>query len=105
MIITIRSGIDLERFGAGIANYQNSSIHFSHKKEREEMIENIFIIKKHTIIYTYIQEIIEEIILIADEMKMINQVELVRYDSPEKVIHYSGKELYRALIVFGVSVI
>ena len=108
MIITIRSGNDLDPFGGGIERYGNSTINTIHKTERTRMINNLLIIGKWGTCYTYIQEIIEEIVIIANEMGLLDQIELERYDKGDptnKIVHYSGQELYNAIIKFDMSVI
>lgn len=104
MIITIRAGVDLNPFGS----VELSCINIIHKTERTRMIKSILIIGKWTVLNTYINEIVEEIVIIADEMGLLNEIQLERYDKADlgtKIIYFSGVELYDAVIKFGFSVV
>lgn len=112
MIITIRTGEALLIPTSTNVLYDCHVLNLVPKKERERIIRWDLEYGKGVIHKTFINEIVEEIIMIADEMGLLDQIELVRYDKTDskinhmaKEVHYTGQELYNALIKHGLAVL
>ena len=90
MIITIKSDSGIIK--GNILN-TNHTINLMHNKDRVALIESWLDQKIPVIVETYSEEIIDEIIMVADDKGMIEEIELIRCDPLRPLMPYENNKI------------